>query len=150
MVISKSITAVVLGVVIFAVTSAYANDNPEDVKRRIGSGNPADGKAKAAPCIICHGEDGNTVEPVIPKLSGQYADYIQRQIYNFQAGTISDPSMTQISKTLTNRRDLADIAAYFAGQYQMTGTSTTNQAGEKLYKEKGCLNCHGENGKGKP
>jgi len=150
MVITKSSIAVVLGVVLFAVASAYADDNPEDVKRRVGSGNPADGKAKAAQCKICHGEDGNTVEPVIPKLAGQYADYIQRQIFNFQEGTLRDPNMTQIAMTLTNRRDLADIAAYFASQNQMKGTPTKNEGGEKLYLEKGCLNCHGEIGKGKP
>jgi len=150
MVLTRSSVAVVFGVVLFAVTSAYAKDNPQDINRRIGSGNAVAGKAKADNCKICHGEAGDTDEPVIPKLSGQYADYIQRQIYNFQEGTISDPSMTQISKTLNNRRDLADIAAYFASQDQMTGTPGTNEAGEKIYLEKRCHNCHGENGKGKP
>jgi cytochrome c553 len=150
MVFSKSFVAVVFGVVFIAATSAYANDDPEDVKRRVGNGNPANGKAKAAKCKICHGETGDTVEPVIPKLAGQYANYIESQIFNFQEGTLRDPSMTQIAKTLTNRRDLEDIAAYFASQNQMKGRPGTNEEGEKLYVDKGCLNCHGEIGKGKP
>ena len=145
---TKSSIAVFLGIALIAATSAYADDSPVDINRRIGSGNPADGKDKAAPCKSCHGEDGNTAAPNIPKLAGQYADYIQRQIYNFQEGTRKDPNMTQISVTLTNRRNLADIAAYFASQNQMTGTPAKNETGKKLYLEKGCLNCHGEIGKG--
>jgi len=148
--VTKSSIAVVLGIVLFASTCAFADDSPEDIKRRAGNGNPVDGKAKAAECKSCHGVDGNTVAPNIPKLEGQYADYIQRQIYNFQEGTRRDPNMTKISATLTNRRNLADIAAYFASQNQMKGTTTKNEVGEKLYLDKGCHNCHGENGKGKP
>jgi len=149
MTLTKSIFASLFVIVLIAMTSTYAEDSPADVKRRIGSGNPVDGKAKAKQCTICHGIDGNTSEPVIPKLAGQYADYIQRQIYNFQEGSLRDPNMIQIAKTLSNRRDLVDIAAYFASQNQMTGTTSTNEEGEKLYL-KGCLNCHGERGKGKP
>jgi len=150
MVLTKSSIAIALGIVIFAITCAYADENPQDVKRRVGSGNPVDGKDKAAVCKSCHGEGGDTLSPNIPKLAGQYADYIQRQIYNFQVGTRRDPNMTKISATLTNRRNLADIAAYFASQNQMIGMPIKNDEGEKLYLDKGCLNCHGEIGKGKP
>lgn len=150
MVLTKSSIAVVLGVVLFAISCAYADDNPEDVKRRVGSGNPVDGKDKAAVCRSCHGEGSDTLSPNIPKLAGQYADYIQRQIYNFQEGTRTDPNMTKISATLTNRRNLADIAAYFASQNQMKAMPIKNDGGEKLYLDKGCLNCHGEIGNGKP
>jgi cytochrome c553 len=150
MAFTKSSIAVILGIVLIAAASAYADDNPMEIIRRIGSGSPVDGKDKAAPCKSCHGEDGNTAAPNIPKLAGQYAEYIQRQIHNYQEGTRRDPSMTQISLTLTNHRNMADIAAFFASQNQMTGTPAKNVTGEKLYLEKGCLNCHGEIGKGKP
>lgn len=150
MAITKSNIAVVLSFVLFSVTCAYADDSPEDINRRVGNGNPVDGNKKAAECKSCHGEDGNTATPNIPKLEGQYADYIKRQIHNYQEGTRKDPIMTKISATLTNRQNLADIAAYFASQNQMKGTPTKNEKGEKLYREKGCLNCHGEIGKGKP
>jgi len=150
MALTKSCIAIVLGAVLLAATCAYADDSPDYVKRRVGNGNPVDGNDKAALCKSCHGEDGDSVSPNIPKLAGQYADYIQRQIYNFQEGTRRDPNMTDISATLTNRRNLADISAYFASQIQMKGMLTKNDEGEKLYLEKGCLNCHGEIGKGKP
>jgi len=146
----KSSIAVSLGIMLLAATTAYAEDDPGIVKLRIGNGNPVDGKAKAAECKNCHGENGDASTPNIPKLAGQYAEYIQRQIFNYQVGTRHDPDMTKLSATLTNRRNLADIAAYFASQDLMTGTPTSNAEGEKIYLDKGCQNCHGEIGKGKP
>ena len=150
MALTKSGIVVVLCALLFAVTCAYADDSPEVVNRRVGNGNPSEGKDKAALCKGCHGEDGVSDSPNIPKLAGQYSDYIQRQIHNFQEGTRKDSSMTDISATLTNLRNLSDIASYFASQNQMKGIPSNNDEGEKLYIEKGCSNCHGENGKGKP
>jgi len=150
MVVAKSSIAFALGIMLCTATCTYADDSPDDIKKRVGNGSPVDGMKKAAECKSCHGKDGNTKAPNIPKLEGQYADYIQRQIFNFQEGTRRDPDMTKISATLTNRRNLEDIAAYFASQNQMVGTQAKNEVGEKLYVDKGCLNCHGESGKGKP
>ncbi|MBI5922642.1 MAG: c-type cytochrome [Betaproteobacteria bacterium] len=36
-------------------------------------------------CSGCHGEDGNSLKPTIPKLSGQHADYLYKQLRNFKA-----------------------------------------------------------------
>ena len=150
MALTKSGFAVALCAVLFAAACAYAGDNPEDIKKRVGNGNPVDGKDKAVLCKGCHGEVGVSFSPNIPKLAGQYAEYIQRQIYNFQEGTRRDPNMTEISANLTDRRNLADISAYFASQNLMQGMPVNNDQGEKIYIEKGCMNCHGEIGKGKP
>lgn len=147
---SNSSISIVVSILLFASACAYADDSQQEIKMRIGIGNPVEGKSKAIPCRVCHGDEDNPEEPMIPKLAGQYADYIQRQIYNYQEGTRSDPDMTRISSTLTNRRDLADIASYFASLKQMKGTPVANEEGEKLYQKRGCLNCHGEFGKGKP
>jgi len=143
--ISAGLTSVFL-----ATASAYGGDTEAEIKQRIGSGNPVAGKDKSAMCQGCHGEDGNSMVPSFPKLAGQYATYIQRQINNFQTGTRRDPTMTDMAATVTNRQDLNDISAYFASQKQMTGTPVKNEAGEKLFNKHGCLNCHGEIGKGRP
>ena len=147
---SNEYIAAFLAVVLLAATAAYAGDNPEEVKRRSGGGNPVAGKDKSALCQGCHGEDGNSMVPTFPRLAGQYADYIFSQINNFQTGTRKDPTMTDMAATVTNRQDMVDIAAYFASQKQMTGTPVNNEAGAKLFRNYGCLNCHGENGKGGP
>ena len=51
------------------------------------------GKAKAITCGACHGQDGNSVNPVWPSLAGQHATYLVEQLQAFKAGTRSDPLM---------------------------------------------------------
>ncbi|CAG4883895.1 Cytochrome c4 [Georgfuchsia toluolica] len=36
-------------------------------------------------CGGCHGDDGNSVKPTVPKLAGQHADYLYKQLRNFKA-----------------------------------------------------------------
>lgn len=148
--------AAALATILFAATTAYAGDSPDDIKQRIGTGDPVAGKEKSAACQGCHGEDGNSPAPNFPKLAGQYAGYIARQTRDFQNTLRNDPMMSSMAAAITERQDLFDIAAYFASQKQMKGASkTNNEAGKKLYIEGnisnliyGCINCHGKEGKG--
>lgn len=132
------------------VTVAFAGDSEEEIKKRIGAGNPVSGKDKSALCQGCHGEDGNSASSTFPKLAGQYAAYIQKQIKNFQTGSRSDPVMSGMAATVTDNQDLLDISAYFASQKQMKGDSPViNAAGKDRFTVgNGCINCHGETGKG--
>jgi len=131
-------------------TTAYAGDNPDEILQRTGGGDPVAGKEKSALCQGCHGEDGNSMVPTFPRLAGQYAVYIKRQINNFMEGSRRDPTMTEMAATVSSNQDLNDIAAYFASQKQMSGTQMINEAGEKIFRNYSCLNCHGEIGKGRP
>jgi len=144
--------SIIIGVmfIMLLATTAYAGDSPGEISQRIGSGNPAAGKEKSTLCQGCHGEDGNSLVPTFPKLAGQYATYIQRQIINFQQGSRRDTTMTEMAESLSNVQDLNDISAYFASQKQMTGTHEKNEEGEKIFRNYSCLNCHGEIGKGYP
>ena len=36
-------------------------------------------------CSACHGQDGNSVVPVNPKLAGQFPEYLEKQLVNFKA-----------------------------------------------------------------
>jgi cytochrome c553 len=131
-------------------------DSAEDIKMRSGSGNPVDGKEKSELCQSCHGKEGISLEPLIPKLAGQYANYIAKQLRNFQSGARVHQIMAAIAETISNE-DLADITAYFASQTKMKGDgSAGNPLGKKLFLEGdmtrmmvACVNCHGVNGKGK-
>lgn len=151
----KNIAAALLAG-LFAVTTVYAGDSPEDIKQRIGKGDPAAGKDKSAVCQGCHGEDGNSASGTFPRLAGQYANYLQKQIRDFQNELRNDPTMSGMAATVTEKQDLLDITAYFASQKQMKGTGGKgNERGRKIYLEGnaegayGCVNCHGDNGKGK-
>ena len=77
----------------------------------------AAGKAKSATCVACHGADGNSVNPIWPKLAGQHAAYLEKQIKDFRDGRRKDPMMSAMVATLSDE-DIANLAAYFASQTQ--------------------------------
>ena len=129
-------------------------DREETIKRNI-PGNPVTGKEKSQLCQGCHGEFGNSSNSLIPKLAGQFGNYISKQVHNYQSGTRTHQIMSAMAATI-NDDDLADIAAYFASQEKMKGSgSAENQPGKKLFSNSNvsnmglaCINCHGEGGQG--
>ncbi|MDX1519377.1 MAG: c-type cytochrome, partial [Gammaproteobacteria bacterium] len=44
------------------------------------------GKEKAQTCAACHGPDGNSTNPVWPKLAGQGEPYLIDQLQQFRDG----------------------------------------------------------------
>lgn len=121
------------------------------------------GKTKAATCVACHGVDGNKPLPNHPKLAGQHAEYLFKQLKEFKLGMTSggkegrmDPVMSGMAMPLSEQ-DMKDISAYFAS-LNMTPGSTPEDVvalGGKLYKagdaERGipsCAACHGPRGNG--
>ncbi len=69
-------------------------------------------------CAACHGSDGNAVAPNIPKLAGQFPEYLQKQLLAFKSGAEgkprrSSPVMEPIVASLS-QADMADVAAYFS------------------------------------
>jgi cytochrome c553 len=114
------------------------------------------GRTKAAVCAACHGPDGISVNPEWPKLAGQHAGYIAKQIAAFKAGARTNPLMSGIAAGLSDQ-DAADLGAYFASLGRMRGTGDPDRvrSGQRLYrggnKAKGlsaCIACHGPNGDG--
>ena len=105
---------------LFVVTTAYAAESAQDIKQRMGKGNPVKGKSRSELCQGCHGELGVSMENMIPNLSGQYADYIAKQLRNFQTGARTHQIMSAMAQTI-NDTELTDIAAYFASQKKMQG-----------------------------
>lgn len=129
----------------------------------VNAGDAAAGKAKAAACGACHSVDGNSVNPIWPKLAGQNEGYLVKQLQEFKKGMETsgkfgrfEASMSAMAAPLSNE-DIADVAAYFASQsVQYSGVKPEFAAiGSKLYRggdmSRGvpaCTACHGPNGKG--
>ena len=42
------------------------------------------GAIAQAVCAACHGADGNAVGPAFPKLAGQHAVYLAKELHNFK------------------------------------------------------------------
>ena len=118
----------------------------------------AAGKAKSATCTACHNADGNSVNPIWPKLAGQHAGYLESQLQAFKSGVRKDPTMTAMAAPLSDE-DMADLSAWFATQKQTPGSAdpALAQAGGKLYLGgnaatggSACQACHTPNGAGNP
>jgi cytochrome c553 len=77
-----------------------------------GDGDIEAGKKKARACQVCHGEGGRSKNPTYPRLAGQHAKYIVKQLKAFKAGTRKDPIMNGMAATLT-LDDMEDVAAFF-------------------------------------
>ena len=112
-------------------------------------------------CAACHGADGNSTAPDKPKLAGQGAEYITKQLMDFKAGKRVNPIMQGIvaSANLTPE-DMKDLGLYFHSQTPKPGAAKDKDlamAGEKIFKGgdpatgvPACQSCHGPTGAGIP
>lgn len=149
---------VVTLLLLFGAATGHADseEKPEVLIKRLGGGNPSAGKVKSAThlCQECHNEDGNSPSPGVPKLAGQQAPYIFKQLKNFQSGLREHPVMSAMAAGVSER-DLADIAAYFSGQEKMQGSGKKIASPARdIYVEGdwkrnilACKTCHGVDGR---
>jgi cytochrome c553 len=85
----------------------------------------AKGRAKVQEvCVACHGETGVSPLPESPHLAGQSGPAIYKQLYDYRTGSRVHPLMTDLAKAL-NESDIADVAAYYAGQPQRNPNPVT-------------------------
>ena len=123
------------------------------------AGDAGAGQAKAQVCFSCHGVNGNSVNPIWPKLAGQNEGYLAKQLADFKAGTErNDPLMMGQVMSLSPQ-DMADLAAFFAKQKPVPGSADEAKLakGEQLYRGgnkatgvSACMACHGPTGAGNP
>jgi cytochrome c553 len=52
-------------------------------------------------CFICHGADGESSSPVFPRLAGQHARYIERQLADYKSGKRKSSAMQPMVEDLT-------------------------------------------------
>ena len=116
-------------------------------------GNAEAGKAAAAPCAACHGQDGATpLDPSYPNLAGQNEKYLVRQMLAIQSDERAIPLMAgQLNGK--SEAQLADLAAYYASLpaklSQATGSDEEIAKAQQIYRggiaRKGvaaCTACH--------
>lgn len=71
------------------------------------------GKSKSVACQACHGADGNSIDPMYPRIAGQYADYLARALHEYKNGNRKNAIMAGFATTLSDQ-DILDLSAYFA------------------------------------
>ena len=116
------------------------------------------GKALYAPCVACHGPngEGNTALNS-PGIAGQSESYLMRQLWDFKKGnrgaaegdTIG-AQMRPMAMALPDGQAIANVAAYLASLPASKPAATVEgdvDSGHKLYMSK-CGACHGGRGWG--
>ena len=108
-------------------------------------------------CSTCHGPTGQSSNAEFPKLAGQNADYLIRQMFNFKTRARKSHEMEKEMAGLSGN-DIEDLAHYFSLQ-QLVPLARQDKAlsetGKKFYMagspERGisaCAVCHGDTGRG--
>lgn len=141
---------------LIAVAAAGAFSLATAASAAYPAGNAKAGEQKAAQCIACHGPGGNSASPQFPKLAGQNASYIVKELKDFKSGARKNAIMSGMAAGLSEQ-DMQDIAAYFSGQTIKPGAANPKlvATGRELYlggdRAKGipaCAACHSPTGVG--
>lgn len=129
------------------------------------AGDPAKGKEIASTvCVACHGADGNSEISMNPKLAGQHADYLFKQMREFK--TDGETPAVRVNAIMNgmiaayDEAQMRDLAAYFSNQkqkHEFAQNRETLELGQRIYRagdaSKGlpaCIGCHGPTGAGIP
>jgi len=66
-------------------------------------------------CDRCHGANGNSIEPLVPRLAAQRADWLELVLEEYRSGVRKSTAMAAMS-ALMGERDVKELAAYYARQ----------------------------------
>lgn len=103
-------------------------------------------------CFVCHGAEGESSSEVFPRLAGQHAEYIAKQLDNFKTGKRKSTAMADMVTKLTPDEMLA-LGKYF--EKQTTPVEPAKDpalaavgryiyhSGNKFSGLAACASCHG-------
>jgi cytochrome c553 len=104
------------------------------------------GEALSYTCLGCHGVPNyRNAYPnySVPKLAGQHPEYLVVALQAYRSGERSHATMHSQAASLSDR-DMADIAAFFAGDRVKPG----QHEGKPPEVAQTCVACHGQDGVG--
>jgi len=122
----------------------------------VGAGDAEAGKALAAPCGACHGQNGVAIVPGAPNLAGQSARYLKSQLEMIKSGVRPVPLMAGQLDPMSSG-DLDNLATYFASMSATVGQADGDliSVGEQIYRGgisqkavPACTACHTPTGSG--
>jgi cytochrome c553 len=119
--------------------------------------------AATPPCEACHGVHGEGMAAAhVPRIAGQSADYLQKQLDDYADGSRDNPIMRNFAKALSEQQ-----RAKFAARYAAMSAPYLSQAeplnavhlarghqlayqGDEAKRVQACNGCHGPDGIGVP
>lgn len=98
-------------------------------------------------CMPCHGNGGDSVNPLYPDLAAQPAPYLVGQMQAFASGKRANPNMSPLAASFS-AAEIEQLAAYFAAQPAVANTlfqtdPALRDSGRALVERRGCAACHG-------
>jgi cytochrome c553 len=127
---------------------------PERIEVLKRGGDPVKGKESFRGCQGCHKADAAGVrEGVYPRLTGQHASVLIKQITEIRAGIRLNPKMLPfVEDPAISMEEIGDIAAYLntltSARENGKGAEDMSAKGKKIYIANKCSRCHGVNGEG--
>lgn len=110
-------------------------------------------------CFLCHGLEGEAASAVFPRLAGQHADYIAKQLGDFKSGKRNSDTMKPQTEELTPL-EMKSLGAFFQNK-QVAPREVSDEAlamvgkfifdrGNQFSGLPSCASCHGAKGHGTP
>lgn len=155
---NKLLTTILVAVLWPAAVSAQSAQEWNQIKGELAEalktkGDAARGADAFVACQGCHRKDGSgRTSGAYPRLSGQHATVLMKQISDIRAGRRNNPKMEPyVEDHLAEPADIADIAVFL----ETLPISTENGKGPgvnlapgKVIYDHDCAECHGANGEG--
>jgi cytochrome c553 len=108
-------------------------------------------------CFLCHGAQGESTSEAFPRLAGQHAEYVAKQLAAFQSGQRKSSAMNEMVAKLTPDEMLA-LGKYYekmslpreeAKDPQLAAMGRyVYHNGNKFSGVPACVSCHGTNAEG--
>jgi cytochrome c553 len=93
------------------IAAYYAAQQPQAVNVR----RPLTLAEWTARCDRCHGVNGNSTDPLMPRLAAQRADWLEQMLHAYRTGARKSTAMAAMS-ALMSEGDVKDLSAYYARQ----------------------------------
>jgi len=108
-------------------------------------------------CFVCHGAEGESSSPLFPRLAGQNAAYLARQLADYQSGRRQNSTMRPMVEGLSPS-DFQALGAWFASRPtrgHVVADAELARAGRVVYARgnasagvSACASCHGDGAHG--
>ncbi|GAB4208543.1 MAG: c-type cytochrome [Tibeticola sp.] len=108
-------------------------------------------------CFVCHGAEGESSSEVFPRLAGQHAEYIAKQLEAFKSGKRKSTAMAEMVAKLSPE-DMVALGKFFEKQKvepepvkdpDLAGVGKYIYLhGNKFSGVPACASCHGQDGLG--
>jgi cytochrome c553 len=156
--VNKFLTAILVAGSLPIAVSAQTAPAWNEIKGELATalqtkGDTMRGETAFVACQGCHRKDASgRTSGAYPRLSGQHATVLMKQITDIRAGRRNNPKMEPyVDDHEVTPYEVADLAAYIQGLPISTengkGPGTGVASGKQIF-DRDCATCHGKSGEG--